>query len=307
MTGSGSGSDPRLKVIRIHGTEHSGSTLMDLMLGNTGSGLSVGEIHSWFRPQTAHHRALGCLCGEEDCPVLGRIAAMSEKNLYLRIGEEFGVEYLVDSSKNLVWFHDMQERGGEGVAYYDVVIYKRPQEYAFSMYKREKHTNWKKRYCSHYRRCARALTEFVAVSYSDLAQRPDWVMQRLCSVTDVPYDQRMNEYATHEFHLFGGSALLRKSLQRGTKIVTPEQGEPAPGEFLAAYARQRCNRSKMVELLDLLAKNDLGGRAPMGGRGEVRRDAMLSVDRAKYRLYRLLSDLRVFSPLFRLRYRQLIA
>ncbi len=50
------------KVIFITGTGRSGSTLLDMMLGNDPKGISLGEVVALFRPYRPHH-----LLKNKDC------------------------------------------------------------------------------------------------------------------------------------------------------------------------------------------------------------------------------------------------
>jgi hypothetical protein len=56
------------KLINICGTSYSGSTMLDLIIGNDDKGFSLGEIYAWFRPYRTHHLNIKCSCDGIDCP-----------------------------------------------------------------------------------------------------------------------------------------------------------------------------------------------------------------------------------------------
>jgi hypothetical protein len=57
------------KLINIYGTARSGSTMLDLILGNDPKGFSLGEVANWFYPWRTHHFDIKCGCGIYPCPV----------------------------------------------------------------------------------------------------------------------------------------------------------------------------------------------------------------------------------------------
>lgn len=51
-------------LISICGEGQSGSTMLDLMLGNGYDTFSCGEVYAWFRPWRTHHFRITCSCGK---------------------------------------------------------------------------------------------------------------------------------------------------------------------------------------------------------------------------------------------------
>ena len=55
------------KLLFVCGAARSGTTMLDLMLGNSDDAVSTGEIYAVYRPYRIHHRYPVCSCGDADC------------------------------------------------------------------------------------------------------------------------------------------------------------------------------------------------------------------------------------------------
>ncbi len=96
------------KLINICGMGGSGTTMLDLMLGNGNDAFSCGEVYAWFRPWRSHHRSIVCSCGETPCPVWEQIKDSAENRFHSDVCRRLGVSFVIDSSKELRWLTDAQ-------------------------------------------------------------------------------------------------------------------------------------------------------------------------------------------------------
>ena len=107
------------RVIYVAGLGHSGSTLLDLLLGTGRKAVSLGQIWTVLREDPLKSRARVCTCGAEapDCPLWGPIlqrlgaaaGALSEAERYrivlARVKDLYGPQMaIVDSSKQVANF-----------------------------------------------------------------------------------------------------------------------------------------------------------------------------------------------------------
>lgn len=66
-------------LINILGAGRSGTTMLDLMLGNDNNSFSLGEVHAWFRPFRKHHFEIDCNCGNKNCNYWTEVKNLKEK------------------------------------------------------------------------------------------------------------------------------------------------------------------------------------------------------------------------------------
>ena len=199
------------KVIFIASTGYSGSTMLDLMLSNSPSGFSCGEMHALFNPWRSHHINPKCGCGNSNCDLWYRLKENYNKdNSHRGIFEQFSdLEYLVDSSKDPTWMKDQKRR----MKYYGIVpiillLWKDPVDYAYSCWKRGKEANWHKRWVNYYRNLFSITDECIAVRYRDLVRSPADILQGLCYVFGIDYSPGMELFWNKvHHHLFGNNSV----------------------------------------------------------------------------------------------------
>ena len=80
-----------VKIVFIAGLEHSGTTLLDFLVGGGMGGVALGEVSSFINSETRarfvsrfghHDDAYLCSCGEhhQDCPVWGNVVRYIDEN-----------------------------------------------------------------------------------------------------------------------------------------------------------------------------------------------------------------------------------
>lgn len=187
-------------LINILGAGRSGTTMLDLMLGNDDKSFSLGEVHAWFRPFRKHHFSIDCNCGKPDCDVWQKIKSFDESKFHISVFDTLNIEYLVDSSKNLRWVIDNNlwaRRGNLRVI--NLCIYKMPIEYIYSIWKRNRNAESIARalrgYKLYYSRLIQTGLVFSTISFKDLVSETDrTVTDRRNGATDVRRNGASNRW-----------------------------------------------------------------------------------------------------------------
>ena len=216
------------KIINICGTARSGSTMVDLMLGNAPRAFSLGEVHAWFRPFRTHHFQISCSCKSNDCPWI-RLKTLKENEFYQKAFEILDVDILVDSSKNLPWVIDNNIRvPNNGVEVCNVLLFKEPISFFYSFWKRgiPLARAKKNEFIKYYTRFFQTGLPFTALDYNRLVADPAAVLEKLCRVLDISYfpgKERFWEKGHH--HLFG-SLGTRKQVENSNSQIRKKEDYP---------------------------------------------------------------------------------
>lgn len=200
----------------IGGTSFSGSTMFNLMLANIDGGLACGEVYALYRPRRKHHQFPTCGCNDENCTKWYTVRERGERDAYNAMFDIFlPTSTIVDSSKNLLWYNDQQKylKNSPSVEVHNVLLWKTPIEFAYSIWKRGKYSELKdlwRVYHSQYL----ALTNgnFSAIKYRDLVNDPEQVLHKLCKKMGLPYVSGMSQYWNREQHILFGSETARLHL-----------------------------------------------------------------------------------------------
>lgn len=196
------------QVIFIGGTSYSGSTFINLMLGNAPDAFSCGEVSFYFRPTKPKYLDPDCSCGNPECTVWPHLKSSGEVNLYENIFKMFPhINTIIDSSKNPLWINDMtRNMRNSGIACKNVLIWKTPEEFRSSRAKRGREHGWRKAWVNYHRSYFRLVKDFTVVKYSDIAKNPN-LLQPLCHCLDIPYHAGQEQYWEKTHHsLFGNSS-----------------------------------------------------------------------------------------------------
>lgn len=201
------------KVFLITGTGRSGSTLLDLMLGNDEKGLSVGEMHALFRPWRPHHllKNRGCFCDDKSCQFWSTMREKGERKVYSNIFNKFQeIDFIVDSSKKPLWLKDqLAYSTRKDYQLIPILIYKTPLEYAYSLYKRDDLEGWKSAWIGRHVRLLGILDDFISVKYKELAKNPSKKLKALCQELDIDYHEGKKRFweNQHDHFLFGSDTV----------------------------------------------------------------------------------------------------
>jgi hypothetical protein len=200
----------------IAGTERSGSTLLDMMLGHSQYGFSVGELRALFWPFRPYQMLgeKGCFCSDEECTFWSDIkcggAGSAYHSIFRRMPE---IDFIVDSSKFPLWIQDQRRYvENQGYLFLPVIIYKTPLEFAYSKLKRGQLAGAIERWMHTHQELFRVVDDFTAVRYEGLARAPGSKLQSLCRVLGIRYVRGMEDFWESDAkHLLFGSGTVTHS------------------------------------------------------------------------------------------------
>jgi len=248
-------------LIMVCGAARSGTTMLDLMLGSSDAAFSTGEISRLFRPFRVHHKNPVCSCGEIDCAAWRGILDGDEPGFHARILQRPGVDYVVDSSKDLRWVLDSNVWGHQnGIPVKNVLIWKDPIDLSYSYWRRGLPIDfYRPAFITYYGRFLRLKLPFIAVNYKELVTQPEVTLRTLCSALEMTFDESQLEFWKKRHHHFFGSAGTRK--QVGDKSASIKYNDNFPEEFLEQFEKEESARDNDVEfnsILGALPKHNIG-------------------------------------------------
>lgn len=251
-------------LINIFGAPRSGTTMLDVMLGNDKESFSLGEIHAWFRPFRTHHFKIRCNCGNPECEYWNKIKHYKESEFHTKAFEELQVNFLIDSSKHLDWMIDNQQWALQNnIKIVNFLIYKPFKEYAHSIWKRGESMNQAfKKYKSYYSRFFDARIPAYSINYRELVEHPESILDKLCNVTgQKSYPKRKNFWEYESHHLFGSGGIRRQLREGETGIKDSTDYQP---EFLALWTEFKeklQHDSSFIKIKDRLEEIELHNHA----------------------------------------------
>lgn len=227
-------SSSSISIIRIAGTSYSGSTALDLMLANADDAFSCGEIDALFRPYRMHHFEPECGCGDPLCKVWREIRNGGEKQWPETLARMFPqTKWIVDSSKDLNWIVDQNNLAqNTDSPVHNLLIWKNPADYAYSLLKRGKIRGWLRRYMLYHERYLSITNDWIGVPYSEVAAKPADTLKSLCALLNMGYVAGREHFWMRQHHtLFGNhSAKLHlhdkntgnyQSIAKDLKVLKP--------------------------------------------------------------------------------------
>jgi len=222
-------------LVLVNGAARSGTTMLDLMLGNSESCFSCGEIHAFFRPHRTHHFDPDCSCGEKPCPVWESLGKVPEQDLHANILQMPGIEHVIDSSKDLNWVLDSNRwAAGHGIPVVNLLLWKDPKDLAYSHWKRGRPIDYYRRaFLHYYERFLNLNLPFIAINYQDLVGNPSVILKDICDRCGIDWHEGQEEFWNKKHHHFFGSAGTGKQVSEGgSKIGSIKD---FPQEFLDAW------------------------------------------------------------------------
>ncbi|UBM62459.1 sulfotransferase [Candidatus Sulfidibacterium hydrothermale] len=210
-------------LINICGTGRSGSTMLDLMLGNDKDAFSLGEIHAWYRPYRNHHFKIKCSCGMDPCPVLTKIIYSNESNFHKEAFEKLQVDWLIDSSKSINWVIDNNLwLSNTDIKVWNLLLYKNIYDYIFSIWKRGgKIEDAIKKYTNYYYKFFDANLSFISINYDELVQNPKLLLIKISKLTGLPYYNGKEKFWEKQHHFAFGSYGIRKQTEKKKSEIKP--------------------------------------------------------------------------------------
>lgn len=234
--------------------------MLDLMLGNASDAFSCGEIHAWFRPWRPHHFEIDCPCGEIPCPVWKKLLSTPENQIHAKIISEFGLKFVIDSSKHLCWVIDTQEWATEnGITTTNLLLWKNPINLAYSYWKRGHDlAYWRRVFVRYHSRVFEIGLPFLAVNYNDLVINPQMKLGEICKAVGMAYFEGKERFWEKKHHHLFGSGGIRKQVETGNSIITAK--ETFSNEFdthIGILQEQIAADRKVQHILEILRQFDV--------------------------------------------------
>jgi hypothetical protein len=247
-------------VINIYGTSRSGSTMLDLILGNAGNAFSCGEISAWFRPYRRHHFKIDCACGKNPCPIWEKMRSASENRIHETLFEYLDVDFVIDSSKDLCWLIDMQKwsvNGNFGVK--NLVVWKEPIDLAYSYWKRGHDINyWRRMFIGCYSKFLEAGLPFYSINFNELASDPQKKLAEACSALGMQYFEKKECFWEKEHHYLFGSGGVRKQVKEKRSFFQVERSFPPEFEKDSNLLQDQIAKDSTIQnLIEVIRMADI--------------------------------------------------
>lgn len=222
------------KTIYIAGLGHSGSTILDMILGSHSKIIGLGEIMPFIRRKdhSSDYKST-CSCGEtgKNCDFWAPIEELIKttntyEQAYLKISNYFFAKYgddkiLVDSSKNSYqYLKKLNEL-------YDLKIIYLTRDYRSWTYSR--HLNkkspivyWYLRWFLENKKIEHQLKkmgiEWFNLGYEELALYPEHSIKKICEFIDVNFEAEMLNPGNTKSHIINGN-VVRADSEKKSKIM----------------------------------------------------------------------------------------
>lgn len=214
-------------LINVLGPERSGTTLLDVMLGNNDQAFSCGEPVFWFRPMRDHDYTFDCTCGQKDCAIWKTLTRLGEKQFlnYLLNRNKL----VIDSSKSLVWTIDNYKHVAKHHNIINIVLWKKPDQLAYSHWKRKEDPNfYHHKALKYYKNLISTGIPFFTLNYDFLISNPQLVLQRISELTGVPSSMNQQEFWKNKnHHVLHGSYGVRTQIIQGKSSIYHEKIQDA--------------------------------------------------------------------------------
>ena len=247
-------------LINVCGAARSGTTMLDLMLGNAPDAFSCGEVYAWFRPWRKHHFRAKCRCGQNPCPVWEKIKNVPESRFHVTVLKELGVNFVVDSSKELCWLIDTQGWAiANDVQVFKLLLWKNPLNLAYSHWKRTGDlTAWRHEFVSYYGKFFETGLPFRSVYFNDLASDPQRKLAEICAVVGMPYfDGKERFWEKQHHHLFGSHGTYEQVVSKKSRIRAAETFSSEFEEHIDTLSRQIAEDSRIQQILQTLQQAEV--------------------------------------------------
>lgn len=251
-------------LINVLGAPRSGSTMLDLMLGNDETAFSCGEAYALFRPFRTHHFSLNCPCKRDPCEIWEQLQSIPESELHIEIIRRCGVSIVVDSAKDLNWFIDSVEWARKNnLVIRNVAIWKDPIHLAYSFWKRTGSTRNLRAHClTYYRRLLNLRLPFVTVNCEELTAEPQEKLRQVCQAVGIRYFEGKERFWEKEHHFLFGSLGTRRQSQSGQSEIKSSTAFGVDFDKYADELRERLSHDTAIKaMVRVLEEKDVGSIA----------------------------------------------
>jgi len=194
------------KVIFVAGSSYSGSTILNLILGNDQRRNALGEIRALFCPKkTHHHKKINELKKDTKWE---RIFEGGLKNLYSNLFAEYPeIDVLIDSSKDPIWISEqIQNLKKSNIPSNVVLIYKTPIEFAQSALKRNQQ-QWERKWLNYHLSFFELIKDYRQISYESFVNNTEASLKELFNDLELNYTKESKDFwlKKDNFNFFGNN------------------------------------------------------------------------------------------------------
>lgn len=223
----------KTKITYIAGLGHSGSTLLDLVLGTNSQVVGLGEIMPFLKRQDRNiDYKSTCSCGKlgSECDFWSNIDELIKNEQdttqsYLKLANFFFEKYgndkiLVDSSKNSYPYLEKINKK------YDLKVLLLTRDYRSWTFSRYANNGglasiWVWRWYLENKKIEYQLkkmgVKFHRVGYEELALYPEFILPKLCDYIGIEFDEKMLSPNNTNSHIINGN-LLRADKEKRSSI-----------------------------------------------------------------------------------------
>ena len=201
------------KLIFVGGNVRSGSTLLNLYLGNKDNSLALGEIYGLFQPLKKAHTNLITQLSDDD-ERWKRIIEGGKAKAFKNILKEFPeVDVLVDSSKTPFWVEYQTKTNIRSFEIQHVLIHKPLEDLAMSFSKRGSLNSLAKVYVNYHLKWFALFPNSLVVPYKNFVMDIE-ARENLCGKLGLDFDmQRENVYQKDHYNFFGSDSFLKNKMK----------------------------------------------------------------------------------------------
>jgi len=223
-------------LIMVCGSARSGTTMLDLMLGNADDAVSTGEVFALFRPYMPHHLSPECSCGNPDCDFWAGLLDIPASQFHASIlRQRPNAKMVVDSSKDLRWVVDSNVWARQqGLPVKNVVIWKNAKDLSYSYWRRgDSISMYRNQFLTYYGRLLDLGLPFVALNYQTLVDDTQSTLRELCLQLGLAYDDSRMEFWRKQHHHFFGSSGTKRQVGKSDSSI--KKVTDFPDEFLRLF------------------------------------------------------------------------
>ncbi|HVV99137.1 MAG TPA: hypothetical protein VHB77_02285 [Planctomycetaceae bacterium] len=250
-------------LINVCGPSFSGTTILDLMLGNAPDAFACGEIVNWYRPRYEAHRLCNCSCGEPGCMLQRLVRQVPERRFHETVYERFGVDVIADSSKRFPWVIDTHRWGrAKGFRVVNLLLWKDPLAQGLSHWKRGKPLlNARLHFLRYYQRFFTIGVPYRAIDLEQLTDNPSDGLRQICDAIGIEYTPGRERFWEKQHHQLFGNPQVRNELGQNKQV---RQAETFPAEYLAEVERCGLKRfdEETAQLVAVLKRDAIGPGGP---------------------------------------------
>ncbi len=194
------------KVIFIAGTAYSGSSMLNMILGNSSNSFAIGEVRGLFHPTKKYHINPECGCGNPKCNVWLEIQKHGKKNnIYRTIFNNYNnIETIIESSKDPFWIKkQINQLHKIGIKTKLILIWKTPEEFALSKLKRNEIKFWDRAWINYHKLFFQMFKDcdWYTIKYKDLVKNRNSEIKKLCELYDLKFHHRMIFFWEKKHHI----------------------------------------------------------------------------------------------------------